>query len=79
MAAHRALPGRITPQAVWDATPRTETLRPATPHTPPPEPSEEIRVKLVGNTGAVEFRGIRFGSAAPPPATESASWTPERP
>ncbi len=31
------------------------------PAAPLPAPSEEIRVKLVGNTGAVEFRGIRFG------------------
>jgi len=58
---HQGLPGRVTPQSAWDATPKTEAPRPATPHTPLPEPSEEIRVKLVGNTGAVEFRGIRFG------------------
>lgn len=58
---HQALPGRITPQNAWNATPKTDPPRPVTPQTPPPAPSEEIRVKLVGNTGAVEFRGIRFG------------------
>ncbi|WP_187432657.1 hypothetical protein [Agromyces mariniharenae] len=42
-------------------TPKTDPPRPVTPQIPPPAPSEEIRVKLVGNTGAVEFRGIRFG------------------
>lgn len=58
---HQALPGRITPRAAWDATSRTEPPRPVAPRAPLPAPSEEIRVKLVGNTGAVEFRGIRFG------------------
>ena len=58
---HQALPGRITPQNAWDGTPKTDPPRPITPQAPPPGPSEEIRVKLVGNTGAVEFRGIRFG------------------
>lgn len=58
---HQALPGRITPRAAWDATSRTEPPRPVAPRAPLPGPSEEIRVKLVGNTGAVEFRGIRFG------------------
>lgn len=58
---HQALPGRITPRAAWDATSRTEPPRPVAPRAPLPAPSEEIRVKLVGNTGAVVFRGIRFG------------------
>jgi putative transposase len=58
---HQGLPGRITPQQAWDATPKTDAPRPATPHTPILERSEEIRVKKVGNSGAVEFRGIRFG------------------
>ncbi len=58
---HQGLPGRATPQRAWDATPKTDPPRPATPHTPLLARSDEIRVKKVGNTGAVEFRGIRFG------------------
>lgn len=58
---HQSLPGRITPQQAWDATEKTEAPRPVAPHTPSPERSDEIRVKKVGNTGALEFRGIRFG------------------
>jgi putative transposase len=58
---HQGLPGRVTPQQAWDATPKTDAPRPVPPHTPPQARSEEIRVKKVGNTGAVEFRGIRFG------------------
>lgn len=58
---HQALPGRVTPQSAWDATLKTEQPRPVAQRAPLPGPSEEIRVKLVGNTGAVEFRGIRFG------------------
>jgi putative transposase len=35
---HQALPGWITPQTAWDTTPKTDPPRPATPHTPLPEP-----------------------------------------
>ena len=58
---HQGLPGRVTSQQAWDATPKTDPPRPATPHTPILDRSDEVRVKRVGNTGAVEFRGIRFG------------------
>ncbi|KHK98339.1 integrase [Microbacterium mangrovi] len=58
---HQALPGRITPQQAWDATPIAEPPRPATPHTATPEPTEDVRIKKVQDSGSVEFRGIRFG------------------
>ncbi len=35
--------------------------RPATPHTPLPDPGEDIRIKLVQVGGSVEFRGVKFG------------------
>lgn len=58
---HQGLPGRVTPQRAWDATPKTEAPRPVTPQAPLTERSEEIRVKKVTDSGTVEFRGIRFG------------------
>ena len=57
---HQALPGRITPQQAWDATPAVEPPRPAAP-TPPPAVTDDIRVKIVQDSGSVEFRGIKFG------------------
>ena len=57
---HQALPGRITPQQAWDATPTVEPPRPAAP-TPPPAVTDDIRVKIVQDSGSVEFRGIKFG------------------
>ena len=58
---HQALPGRITPQQAWDATPIAVPPRPATPRTPLPGPGEDIRIKKVQDSGSVEFRGIKFG------------------
>ena len=58
---HQGLPGRITPQAAWEATPKVEAPRPVAPSNPIVAASDEIRVKKTSNTGAVEFRGIRFG------------------
>jgi transposase InsO family protein len=58
---HQALPGRITPQQAWDATPVAEPPRPASPHQPIPEPGEDVRIKKVQDSGSVEFRGVRFG------------------
>ncbi|WP_425555016.1 integrase core domain-containing protein [Gryllotalpicola daejeonensis] len=58
---HQALPGRITAQQAWEATPKVEAPRPVAPSTPVVSPSDEIRVKKTTNTDAVEFRGIRFG------------------
>lgn len=58
---HQGLPGRVTPQQAWDATPKIEAPRPVTPHPPLSTPTDEIRVKKVQDSGSVEFHGIRFG------------------
>lgn len=71
---HQSLPGRITPQRAWDATPVAEPPRPR--HTPvnPVIPGGVIptthragtageageSVLTVGRDGAVSIRGIRF-------------------
>ena len=58
---HQALPGRITPAQAWKATPAAEPPRPATPHPALPALTDDIRVKIVQDSGSVEFRGIKFG------------------
>ena len=58
---HQALPGRITPAQAWNATPAAEPPRPATPHPALPALTDDIRVKIVQDSGSVEFRGIKFG------------------
>jgi transposase InsO family protein len=69
---HQSLPGRITPQQAWDATPVAEAPRPQrqpidpvliggeipTPH-PEPDESDEA-VLTVGRDGAASIRGVRF-------------------
>jgi transposase InsO family protein len=73
---HQALPGRITPQAAWDATPKAEPPRPKLlprkPHEPaPPEPSRNgrvrdgIRVATVHSNGSIKARGIIFNISYP--------------
>ncbi|MCR2811400.1 hypothetical protein NQ155_16915, partial [Microbacterium sp. zg.B185] len=57
---HQALPGRITPQQAWDAIPTVDPPRPAAP-IPPPAVTDDIRVRIVQDSGSVEFRGIKFG------------------
>ncbi|GAA1700674.1 integrase core domain-containing protein [Microbacterium sediminicola] len=69
---HQALPGRATPQAVWDATPTAEPPRPlpaeqryAIPKTgliPPPQGRavNGIRVATVHLNGTIKARGIWF-------------------
>lgn len=63
---HQGLPGRMTPQATWDATPVAEPPRPTLvlgqielPGTPPapPAPPELVgdAVRIVGKTGKVEI------------------------
>ena len=59
---HQGLPGRVTPQAAWDATPVASPPRPVEPHRPLPTREDEIRVRKVGENGVVEFRKIRFGA-----------------
>ena len=58
---HQALPGRITPAQAWNATPVVEPPRPVAPQPPLPGPADDIRVKVVQDSGSVEFRGIKFG------------------
>jgi putative transposase len=58
---HQALPGRITPARAWNATPAVEPPRPAAPHPAIPTEANDIRVKLVQDSGSVEFKGIKFG------------------
>ena len=58
---HQALPGRITPAQAWNATPVVEPPRPVAPQPPLPTPADDIRVKVVQDSGSVEFRGIKFG------------------
>ncbi len=57
---HQGLPGRVTPQQAWDATPRVQPPRPATP-SPAQAIADDIRVKVVQDSGSVEFKGIKFG------------------
>ncbi|MGX5773108.1 integrase core domain-containing protein [Microbacterium trichothecenolyticum] len=58
---HQALPGRITPAQAWNATPVVDPPRPVAPQAPLPGPADDIRVKVVQDSGSVEFRGIKFG------------------
>jgi putative transposase len=73
---HQALPGRITPLAAWEATPKAEPPRPRpmprTPHAPrPPAPSpngrvrDGIRVATVHPNGSIKARGCIFNVSYP--------------
>ena len=55
---HQGLPGRVTPQQAWDATPKVEPPRP----TPRPAPTlpDGVRMTRVRDNGTVFLRGIRF-------------------
>ena len=55
---HQGLPGRITPQRAWQATPKVEPPRP----TPRPAPTlpDGVRLTRVRDNGTVFLRGIRF-------------------
>lgn len=75
---HQALPGRITPAQAWNATPVVEPPRPVAPQPPLPGPADDIRVKVVQDSGSVEFRGIKFGTGRALGGHGSASWTPAR-
>jgi len=65
---HQALPGRITPAAAWDATPKVEPPRPKTDTAPIFDPStmtndrtiDEIRIVKVRRNGTVYARGVFF-------------------
>lgn len=70
---HQALPGRITPQQAWNATPKATPPRPkpdAERHAlqllgqPTPAPhhrvDDEIRVTRIGDNGTIYARGTKF-------------------
>lgn len=73
---HQALPGRITPQQAWDATPKAEPPRPREmppipirtitlrPNRPEIIPSETIRDRRVWTNGSVAIHGIQFQISA---------------
>jgi transposase InsO family protein len=73
---HQALPGRITPLAAWEATPKAEPPRPRPlppkPHQPPPPaPSpngrvlDGIRVATIHPNGSIKARGTSFNVSYP--------------
>lgn len=74
---HQALPGRITPQMAWEATPkatppRPRPLPPRKPGDPlPPAPSpngrvlDGIRVATVHPNGSIKVRGVIFNISYP--------------
>jgi putative transposase len=74
---HQALPGRITPQMAWEATPkatppRPRPLPPRKPGDPlPPAPSpngrvlDGIRVATVHPNGSIKARGVIFNISYP--------------
>jgi putative transposase len=68
---HQALPGRITPQQAWDATPKADPPRPRTDDTPIPISKQpvgfpreanpgEIRIARIRPNGGIRVRGINF-------------------
>lgn len=70
---HQGLPGRITPQQAWEATPKAEAPRPrvdelplrintqhVSPTAPQPAAHGEIRIARVRPNGGVRVRGINF-------------------
>jgi len=67
---HQGLPGRVTPQAAWDATPVAPAPRPAppAPHAVPPQSSprrdehtvDGVRTTKVRNDGTIRVRKIEF-------------------
>lgn len=64
---HQGLPGRITPQQAWDATPKADPPRPKTPtvpaRTPVPatHPAEHgIATRTVETGGGIRVRGVTY-------------------
>ncbi len=87
---HQALPGRMTPQRAWDATPVAEPPRPApdrpAPARPaPPAPTSSIRhgahgdeQRTVHASGYVKLLGVRFKlGAAHAGDTVHVTWDPQ--
>ena len=63
---HQGLPGRITPQQAWDATPKVDAPRPGPPPPRTPVPfrtdggDDRVRVVKVAGNGTAYARGICF-------------------
>ena len=68
---HQGLPGRVTPQEAWDATPEAEPPRPAAAagevNIPRPDPQPNIQAPLIGDAvrnvsknGNVTFEGVAY-------------------
>lgn len=74
---HQALPGRITPQIAWQATPKAEPPRPrplpprkqADPPPPTPSPNgrvrDGIRIATIHPNGSIKARGCIFNVSYP--------------
>jgi hypothetical protein len=67
---HQGLPGRITPKAAWDATPKAEPPRPrpVPRKLPPPlngRVQDGIRVATVHPNGSIRARGCTFNVSYP--------------
>lgn len=64
---HQGLPGRLTPQQTWDATPKADPPRPKTPAAPtstpamaPPASVQGAQTKKVRPAGGVRVHGVNF-------------------
>lgn len=57
---HQGLPGRITPQQAWEATPKVEAPRPVPHPAAPLGDSEGMRMTRIRDNGTVYARGTKF-------------------
>lgn len=63
---HQGLPGHVTPQQAWDATPAAEPPRPLVAATPSPSPVAAAGALLPENTrrvtvsGGIKVKGVKF-------------------
>jgi putative transposase len=57
---HQALPGRITPQQAWEATPKVEAPRPVPHPAAPLADSDGLRMTRIRDNGTVYARGTKF-------------------
>lgn len=63
---HQGLPGHVTPQQAWDATPTAEPPRPLVATTPSPSPVAAAGALLPENTrrvtvsGGIKVKGVKF-------------------
>jgi putative transposase len=57
---HQGLPGRITPQQAWEATPKVEPPRPVPQPAAPRTDIDGVRVTRIRDNGTVFIRQTRF-------------------